>query len=208
MTSQDNFTKTLLSNNLTRRAQVIADRISPFLPGTGVVLDIGSGTGHNACELRRRTGSRVIELDVTNMSTLGSPPLLFDGEHLPFPDDAVKCALMLFVLHYPEDPVALLREAHRVVTERMIVLQSTYSGPGALAVLRCRDALQGRLVFQVARCVGLIGNCECSLVPRRFFDRERLERSFSDARWEVVHHQPQKWPLLNLSRDLYVLERS
>jgi hypothetical protein len=39
-------------------------------------------------------------------------------------------------------------------------------------------------------------------------DRSRLHQLFSDAGWRVARHEPQYWPLTNLSRDLFVLEKA
>lgn len=200
--------KALFNYLLIRRAGRIANRLQPFLPPHGPILDIGSGTGHNAELLRQRFGLSVIEADVSDMSVTGSKPLLFDGEHLPFKDEEMECGLLLFVLHYASNPDGLLREAHRVISRRLIVLQSTYSGPAALAAIGCRDFFQGRFAFIVAKRIGLIEDCECSMQPQVFYDRDLLESLFHKAGWKVIHHQPQNWGLLKLSRDLYILEKA
>jgi SAM-dependent methyltransferase len=199
--------KSLLDHILQRRAERLVSRMSPFLPSPGSVLDIGCGTGHNAATLRAHyPGAEIIEADVIDMKVVGPPPVLIGTKEWPFADRQFACGLVTFVLHYAVDPVALLREARRVVAHRLIVLQSTYVGWLALNVLRGREFIQGRGGLQFARWVGLIKAGECSLQPRSFLDPGRLQTLFEHSGWSIKCRLPKYWPLTRVSRDLYVLE--
>jgi SAM-dependent methyltransferase len=190
------------------RAERILSRIGPFLPPQGTVLDIGCGTGHNAAAIRARYASvEVLEADVVDMKVTGPPPVLLDGKELPFGDGQFECGLALFVLHYSADPVALLCEARRVISRRLIVLQSTYEGWYSLMILRCRETVQGRGAFHLARRAGLIRPCRCSLRPRAFLNTGQLESLFKLSGWSVRCRLPQYRLMTRVSRDLYVLEK-
>ena len=198
--------KRLMNHILYKRAKKLFKRIDIFLPERGSVLDIGCGTGHNAQVIRDRTALDVSETDVENLKATTPPPVIFDGHSLPFENDSFQCSLLLFVLHYPEDPVSLLREAKRVTSGSLIVIQSTYSGTIARLTLKARGWLQGEFAFYVARLVGLVGKCPCPLYPKTFMERDKLKRIFNNAGWEIKHFEPCCWSLVKVSRDIYVLE--
>ncbi len=197
----------LIGRLLERRARRLAERIVPFLPKRGTVLDIGSGTGHNVRALQERTAINFVEADVVNMSMVGPGPRPFDGKTLPFADSSFDCTLLLFVLGYPEHPDELLREVKRV-SRRMIILQSTYLGRFGLLLLRGRELLQGRLAFYLARLLKGIPNVPCPMYPRRYFTRNELERVIEQAGFRVIFHPPRSRAWCPLCRDLYVLEHS
>jgi SAM-dependent methyltransferase len=201
--------KRMLERLLERRAEALARRIAPFLPAGGSALDIGCGTGHNGAALRAlRPQLTVWEADVVDIKVVGAPPVLIHDAVLPFPQDRFDCGLLLFVLQYPADPVPLLREAHRVITQRLLVLQSTWGDALARWLLRGREWLQGAGAFHVARRTGLIRPCPCPLRPARLMDRPHLEDLFRASGWTVHRRQEERWPGTRLSRDLYVLEKA
>lgn len=201
--------KRVLERLLERRAAILARRIAPFLVDCGSVLDIGCGTGHNTVALRAlRPRLTVGEADVVDMKVVGGPPVLVEDGVLPFPQDRFDAGVMLFVLHYPADPVSLLREAHRVVRQRLVILQSTWGDARSRWLLRGREWLQGAAAFHAARWVGLIRPCPCPLDVARLFDRPLLEDLFRAAGWTAKHRQEERWPGTRLSRDLYVLEKA
>jgi SAM-dependent methyltransferase len=201
--------KRVLERLLERRAEALACRISPFLADYGSVLDIGCGTGHNASALRAmRPRLSVDEADVVDMKVVGSAPALIHEAVLPFPNERFDCGLMLFVLHYPSDPVTLLRDAHRVISSRLVIVQSTWGDAISRWLLWGRERIQGVAAFQVARRAGLIRPCPCPLRPARLMDRQHLEGLFRTSGWTVHCRQAERWPGTRLSRDLYVLEKT
>jgi SAM-dependent methyltransferase len=201
--------KRLLERLLERRAEVLARRVEPFLADCGSVLDIGCGTGHNMAALRALCPQLAVgEADVVDMKVVGEPPVLIGNTVLPFPQDRFDCGLLLFVLHYPADPVSLLRESHRVVRRRLLILQSTWGDALSRWLLQGREWLQGVAAFHVAQRAGLIRPCRCPLRPARFLDRPQLEALFRDSGWAVRRRLEERWPGTHLSRDLYVLEKA
>ena len=201
--------KRLLERLLERRANALARRISPFLANCGSALDIGCGTGHNAAALRAlRPRLLVYEADIVDMKVVGDPPVIIHQAMLPFPNNRFDCGLLLFVLHYPPDPVPLLREAHRVISSRLLILHSTWGDAFSRWLLRGREWIQGAAAFHVAKWAGLIKPCRCPLHPARLMDRPHLEDLFHTSGWTVHCRQEERWPGTRLSRDLYVLEKT
>ncbi len=190
-----------------RRAKRLVRRLQPFLPDRGTVADIGSGTGHNAELLRSAMGLDTIEFDVEDMHWTGTPPKLIQNGVLPAGDSSADVSLLLFVLQYPTDPAALLAEARRITRGRIIVVQSTFDGPLAHAVLRLREFFYGRFGFRLARWAGLISAGHCPLSPTHYFSRDSLVAAFEAAGLSVEHFEPQKKLLVRLSRDLFILRR-
>lgn len=197
----------------TRRADQIAQKLSPHLPLAGRVLDVGSGTGHNAVALRARTNLELAEADVVDMHAVGDGPALFDGTRLPFGDGEFAASLLIFVLHYPDDPLQLLLETSRVTTGRVLVLQSTYRGGVGLALLKFREFWLGRFAFRLARVTRFIGRVPCPLTPRRYWTREELIELGRRAKLTLQDVVSESSPSLLscprfLSRDLFVWESS
>lgn len=121
-------------------AQGKLTHIAPYLPESGTILDIGSGTGMVSAMLREQ-GYRVTSLDVRDRSINASlRPVLYDGDRVPFDNDSFDCALLLTVLHHTPDPEAVLREALRV-SPRVIVIEDVYSNPVQKQLTYCTDSL-------------------------------------------------------------------
>ena len=148
--------KSIMDRLLRRRAARLVRFILPDLPTVGPILDVGSGTGHNAACLAGIAPLDVIEADVVDFHLIGRGPVLFDGKVLPFPDAQFSASILLFVLQYVAEPESLLNEMCRVTTGRVMVLQSIYSGPIGHAILRAWEFVTGHFAFVVASAFGLI----------------------------------------------------
>lgn len=117
----------LLSMGQNRRwRREMVDHIVSEPPGR--VLDVASGTAGVALQLARRSGARVIGLDLTsamlrqgaeNVVAAGESEriqlVLGRGEQLPFPDASFDALTFTYLLRYVEDPAATLAELARVV---------------------------------------------------------------------------------------------
>ena len=111
-------------NERWRRAMV--DRVAGG--GRGLILDVASGTAGVALQLTRRTGARVVGVDLTEpmlregqtrVAAAGMAPriALVSGraEQLPFPDASFDALTFTYLLRYVDDPQATLTELARVV---------------------------------------------------------------------------------------------
>lgn len=86
-------------------------------------IDIGAGDCFLSHYLQQKCGVDISPVDVSDYSQTPLKPVVYDGNSLPFADGCFDSALMLFVLHYVQDPFALMKEAYRVSRKRVIILQ-------------------------------------------------------------------------------------
>ena len=198
----------LLDHLMHRRARQVFTRLQAHLPPDGHLLDVGSGTGHNANCLETQTGLQITETDVTNMNTRGRMPILFDGRTLPFEANAFSCTMLLYVLHYVPRPENLLREIRRVSPRHLIVLQSSYSGRIQRTWLRIREWMEGDVALWFARLIGFVPAGrpgQEALRVQQLFTRDTLQSLFARAGWRVIGWQPEHRFVPGPSRDLFVL---
>jgi SAM-dependent methyltransferase len=193
-------------HRLCRRAGHLAGRIAPYLPTGAMVLDIGSGTGHNAEALRAWGARTCVEADVVDFHVVGVGPVLFDGARLPFADRVFDVCLLAFVLSYPDDPAALLREARRVASRRVLVLQSSPRGRAGRIALRLRSWVQGRVALRLCATLRLIPPSRAPLRSRRMLSRKRVGELADEAGLKLARVVPEPGLLGLVSRDLFVLE--
>jgi ubiquinone/menaquinone biosynthesis C-methylase UbiE len=196
----------IIDRLLRRRAERLVRFIRPELPAAGPVLDVGSGTGHNAECLAGSSPLEVVEADVVDMHLVGRGPVLFDGKMLPFTDARFSASILLFVLQYATDPESLLKETRRVTSGRVMVLQSIYSGRVGHSALTAWDFVTGRLALLVAGTFALVSARTCVLRPERFFTRESLEQLLARSGFRVCAVRRLDALALHVSRELYVLE--
>ncbi len=106
---------------LERRIQAICTFIEP----KAKILDLGTGQGLLARKLKDR-GFEITTADVVNKSYYPDiQPIIYDGEHLPFPNKSFDACLLIAVLHHAKNEKAVLREAARVA-KKLVVLEDTY----------------------------------------------------------------------------------
>ena len=191
---------------MAHRAGSLLRRIGDWLPVSGVLADVGSGTGHNAEAIRHQCRLSVSEFDIANIHWIGPGAMLFDGNRIPSEDKNFDCVLLLFVLQYPESPLQLLTEAGRVSRGSIIVVQSTYRSRLGDLVLSVREFIWGRFAFAFAIFFRIVKPVDCPLWARRRLTREDLTKLFADAKLRVKYFQAADWAGLGISRDLFLLE--
>ncbi len=108
------------------RAKWKSARVLPHIRGK-TILDVGAAEGWVGTELRnRRPDWNVLSVDVIHMQHTKTPAVLYDGWNLPFRDKSIDTAYAIFVLHHCRFPDRVIREVHRVVRDRFIVMESVY----------------------------------------------------------------------------------
>jgi ubiquinone/menaquinone biosynthesis C-methylase UbiE len=165
-----------------RRALQLVEHVGAWLPTRGPLLDIGSGTGHLSVQLERMHGLEVVTADVSDMHVVGRAPVLIADGVLPFEEKTFSAALLFFMLAYPADPAAVLREAARVTGGPIILMQSLHSGRAGYTWLRIREFFWTIVAFHVSKLIGYVPpNAEFTMRTRRFYTEESLRREVAAA---------------------------
>ena len=174
--------KSLFDTVMERRALQLIEQVSPWLPTEGPVLDLGSGTGHLAARLERELGLPVITADVSDMHVVGRTPVLIPDGTLPFDNGTFSAALLIFMLAYPKDPAAVLRETARVTTGPIILVQSLHSGPFGYTWLRVREFFWTIVAFHLSRLIGYVPrDATFSMRTQRYYTDRDLRREITAA---------------------------
>ena len=192
-----------------RRSDRLVAQVGDWLPSTGPVLDLGSGTGHFAARLERERGLEVITADVSDMHVVGRAPVLITDGVLPFDDDAFSTALLIYMLAYPNDSAGVLAEAARVTRGPIIVVQSVHSNRFGYAWLRMREFLWTIVAFRVSKLLGYLpSQAKFTMKTLRFYTAAELQREVTAAGLRV---RSQRERLLLPGRSLvvaaWILER-
>lgn len=165
-----------------RRSTRLMQQIGAWLPREGPLLDVGSGTGHLSARLERELGVEVVPADVSDLHVAGPRPVIIADGVLPFDDGSFSAALLVFMLHYPSDPVALLTEAGRVTRGPIIVVQSVHSSRFGYVWLRVREYVWSTVAFHLSKLIGYVPpEAEFSMRARRFYTDRELLRDVATA---------------------------
>ncbi len=108
---------------LLTKAKKINECCKEFL--NGKVIDIGSGRGYIAKYLQIKNKTKVVCLDVKDLSQTGAKVVVYDGKKMPFNDNEFDTALVAYVLHHCEDQLKVLKEAVRVTKGNIIIFEDT-----------------------------------------------------------------------------------
>ena len=165
-----------------RRSTRLIEQVGTWLPSEGPLLDLGSGTGHLSARLERERGLEVVPADVSDMHVVGRPPVVISDGVLPFGEAAFSAALLVFMLGYPVDPAAVLRETARVTRGPIILVQSVYAGRLGYTWHRGREFLWTIVAFHASRLIGYVPRgAEFTMTTRRFYTDEALRRDIATA---------------------------
>lgn len=123
-------------------------RLMPFLsdvrPG-GRFLDLGAGEGYVGAEVASQLGLGMTGLDITRYGAADPRVELYDGRRVPFPSGHFDVTLLVLVLHHAADPVGLLREAVRVTSGPVVVLETVHTASRSKRSLERLDRWLNRL---------------------------------------------------------------
>ena len=123
-----------------KRVRQMVNRIEPFLTEGDRVLDLGAGMCLYTYELRQK-GFQVTPVDIKNRSIVSSvTPILYDGETLPYPNNAFDTCLLVAVLHHTKNPEKILSETARV-SRKLIVRENIYTNTIQKYYTYCIDSI-------------------------------------------------------------------
>ena len=138
----------LLQGAIRWRASQKFRNINPFFPRNGstlTVLDLGCAEGYVGECMRDRLGARVLLADVVAMNRTELPHVLLKKGPLPWSNKHFDVVLLYFVLHHADHADKLIREAMRVSSKRIIVVESLCRTSIQLKFLTILDKLANRL---------------------------------------------------------------
>lgn len=125
---------------LEERAEGFVRLFENQIPEKSRVLDIGGGWGFYHEPLTRR-GHHVTVLDVVKPGFQKAPVIVYDGQHIPFPDKSFDVSLLITVLHHIPDPETAVREARRVTRRHVVVVEDLYTH----SLGKCWTALRDKI---------------------------------------------------------------
>lgn len=124
------------------RRRRLPQRLLPYVPQGGSVLDVGSGNGDIAHRLQRDGGAAsVCGIDVIAYPDPLVPTVAFDGARIPYDDHTFDLVTLIDVLHHTDHPGRLLAEAVRVSRGRVVIKDHYWVTPFDRWVLSLSDYL-------------------------------------------------------------------
>jgi SAM-dependent methyltransferase len=133
---------------MTRYRQRILEKILQLIDPLGpleAALDFGSGDGFFASQWKNgRAVSSVTAVDVVERKTCLVVPTLYNGEHLPFPDNSFDLAYAIDVLHHCYDPPKALSDLARCSRKYLLIKDHTYQGRIGKLTLGLMDEIGNR----------------------------------------------------------------
>jgi len=128
-----------------RRVRILADQLASLLPKNATVLDVGCGDGTlDSLILRSRPDLVINGIDVLVRPHTLIPVVPFDGNTIPYSNQAFDVVMFVDVLHHTDDPTVLLREAKRVARQAIVLKDHTKDGVLAGPTLRFMDWVGNR----------------------------------------------------------------
>lgn len=187
---------------------------APWMIKPARILEIGAGCGHQAAELNRR-GFSITAIDVNPCKPPDSceyPVELFDGKHIPLPDNSVEIVFNSNTLEHILDIKEMLAELRRVLTPEGIAIHIVPSAAWrswmtiihypALFILALKTLLfapqsqpkpsstgtdSGRKILH-ALCPHPHGEHGNLLTEHLLFRRKAWTRLFEQEKWTIVRY--------------------
>jgi SAM-dependent methyltransferase len=156
-----------------RRVRQLCTHLSDLLPRHAKVLDVGCGDGLLAGLIQKqRPDVEIRGIDIMVREKTHVPVEVFDGNVIPYPNNSFDVVTFVEVLHHPEDPNILLREAARVTSHYILIKDHTDEGFLSNSTLRFMD---------------WIGNAPHGVVlPYNYWREARWKKAFNDLGMEIL----------------------
>lgn len=107
--------------------KIIAKRMcadcSDFIKNGSEVLDLGCGSGIVGKNFADFFKSKITGVDIADKRIVHIDFQLYNGKNLPFGSDSFDVVLISYVLHHCQDQIFTLREAKRVVKNKIIIYE-------------------------------------------------------------------------------------
>ena len=184
----------LIERVIKRMTKRTADFIEDFIEEKEKIVDIGAGGGWISQEIQERKKTENVLLDVINLNQTDLPLIMYDGENMPFDDNAFDTALLICVLHHCENPSRVLQEAKRIVKNKIIIMEDIAKPPFGEIALRLKDA-----VINVGFCLIVNALKEITNLPFYFKTVSEWEQIFKNLNLKVIYKKELRAALGNHS---------
>jgi SAM-dependent methyltransferase len=131
-----NYFYRIFSKIYERAAKKMCCDCQGFIKEGVKILDLGSGSGIIGNNFQKYFKGELIGVDIKDQRIVNIPFQIYNGVSLPFQDNYFDVVLINYVLHHCQDPPAILKEAKRVVKDRIIIYEDL--AEGILAKLICK----------------------------------------------------------------------
>jgi ubiquinone/menaquinone biosynthesis C-methylase UbiE len=165
-----------------------------FIEKGSKILDLGSGCGIAGREFQDFFKADLIGIDIVDKRVEEIPFKIFDGLNIPYPDSNFDYVLISYVLHHAKDPLSLLKEAKRVVRNRIIVYE---------------DLLEGWFSELVCKVHGLTFSYlfQDKTGSNNFRKDKEWKKIFEDLKLKVIFEKRVSHPLFPINKKLFILEK-
>ncbi|MEL7497194.1 MAG: class I SAM-dependent methyltransferase [Planctomycetota bacterium] len=160
-----------------RRVESLKRGLASVLPDSGTLLDVGCGDGLLASLIgQQKPGLSIKGIDVLVRDETRILVDAFDGETMPYGDDAFDVVMFVDVLHHTDHPEKLLAEARRVARQWVVLKDHNCNGWFAHSTLRFMDRV-GNQRFGVE-------------LPFNYLTRERWREVFQENDLRIETYIP------------------
>lgn len=107
----------------------VVSHLVQLLPDEGEVLDVGCDDGNVAAAIQaRKPGLRFEGVDIQDLRPCKIPRKVYDGLHLPYPDDSFDVVMAVDVLHHTNTIAEILTEMGRVSRKHVLLKEHMSRG--------------------------------------------------------------------------------
>ena len=154
---------------------LLSDIIGRQLQNGAKVLDVGCGDGKIDKLIMQKKEVDIYGVDVLIRDETYIPVTKYDGELLPYEDNAFDAILFIDVLHHIKNPIDILKEAKRVARDRIIIKDHLLKGLFAYSTLKFMD---------------YFGNAHYGVeLPYNYLHKNEWDQCFSDLSLTIKEHK-------------------
>lgn len=165
-----------------------------FIKKGAKILDLGCGSGIVGKTFQDFFQAELIGVDIKDQRVVKIPFQIIDGRTLPFKNDFFEIVLINYVLHHTKDPDLLLKEAKRVVNDKIIIFEDLPEN--FLASLICQiHGLSYNYFFQKNNEKG------------NFLDSENWKEIFNNSGLKLIFEKRVSSILNPVKKKMFVLEK-
>ena len=132
-------------NYASRRVHELARLAAALLPADARVLDVGCGDGFvDKLIMERRPDVQIEGCDVVAWEGAHIPVSMYDGDRLPYDDNAFDAVMLIDVIHHAEDMDRLMQDVVRVAAHHIVIKDHLADRRFSVPILKWMDDVGNR----------------------------------------------------------------